>query len=456
MRFGIVTVQTTALGDRSYLVHDGESALVVDPQRDIDRLEAVLAELGLRLSHVFETHLHNDYVTGGLALAERHGAAYVVPGGDAVSFERVPVADGQQFTIGQLSVVAHHTPGHTPNHMAYEVRHEGRPVAVLTGGSMLFGAVGRTDLISPERTEELTRAQYRSVRRLAELLPGDVSVYPTHGFGSFCSATETSGDESTIDNERRQNLALTVGTEDAFVEQLLDGLTAYPSYYAHMGALNAAGPAAPDLSPPERVDRDVLRERLAKGEWIIDLRQRRAYAAAHIGGTVCIELGDGFATYFGWTIPWGSEVTLVAENPEQVAEARRQLVRIGVDELAGAAVGPIEEVAGGVTASYEVTDFAGLAAAYGEEGQVILDVRRPDEWAAGRVAGALHIPFFELAERLGEIPPGKVYVYCASGLRSTIASSMLDRAGRRCVLVDDQWEQARNAGLPIESASGAD
>ena len=447
---GVVTLDTPALGDRSYLVHDGQVGVVVDPQRDIDRLLWVIDELGVHLTHVFETHLHNDYVTGGLALSARTGASYLVPADDEVSFERVPVSDGEEFPAGTITVVAHHTPGHTPNHMAYEVRHDGHAVAVLTGGSMLFGAVGRTDLISAERTEELTRAQYRSVRRLAQFLPGDVSVYPTHGFGSFCSATETSGDESTIDKERRQNLALTVEDEDAFVEQLLAGLMVYPTYYAHMAPLNAAGPGEPNLSLPELVDQQTLKERLDAGEWVVDLRERRAYAAAHLGGTLCIEMADSFATYFGWVIPWGAGVTLLAESGEQLAEAARQLTRIGVDQLDGAAVGALSELAGDRLKSFPVADFSSLTSSFGTKGQVLLDVRRPDEWAVGHLAGAVHIPFYELNERLDEVPEGEVWVYCASGFRSTIASSILDRAGRDCVLIDDQWERAAHLGLPVE------
>ncbi|WP_262322217.1 MBL fold metallo-hydrolase [Acidiferrimicrobium sp. IK] len=452
----IVTIETPALGDRSYLVHDAEVAVVIDPQRDIDRVLDAAEALGVRVTHVLETHLHNDYVTGGLALAQRLGAAYVVPEGDQVAFDRVPARDGDRIATGRLVVTPVHTPGHTPNHMAYVVGEDGgRQVAVFTGGSMLFGAVGRTDLVADERTDELTRAQYRSVRRLATELPDEVSVHPTHGFGSFCSATKTSGDASTIGQERTQNLALVTEDEDAFVQQLLAGLGAYPSYYVHMGALNAAGPEAPDLSLPQEVDAEELRRRVAAGEWVVDLRQRQAFARLHMAGTVSIEIGDPFATYFGWTLPWHAPVTLVGDSREQVAAARRQLVRIGVDHLAGAAAGDIEEMAGGHTSRYRVAKFADLAETYGRDGVVVLDVRRPDEWSEGHLAGAAHIPFWELADRVGEVPDGEVWVHCASGFRASIASSILDRAGRQAVLIDDDWEQARDVGLPIASPTGA-
>jgi glyoxylase-like metal-dependent hydrolase (beta-lactamase superfamily II) len=450
----IVVIETPALGDRSYLAHDGEVAVAVDPQRDIDRVLEVLERHRLRLTHVLETHLHNDYVTGGLALARQTGSRYVVPGGDAVQFDRTAIADGDRIETGKLVLRAISTPGHTPHHTSYVLGERRVGVtAVFTGGSMLFGAVGRTDLIGPDQTEELTRAQYRSVRRLADELPAHVSVHPTHGFGSFCSATETTGDASTIGLERERNVALAIDDEERFVEVLLSGLAAYPSYYAHMGALNAAGPAAPDLSLPEKVDPEVLRQRIDAGEWVVDLRQRRAFARLHVAGTVSIELDDPFATHFGWTLPWQAPVTLVGDSEEQVAGARRQLVRIGVDRLVGAAIGAPEELADGRCASYRVADFAQLAEALGAEGAgglVVLDVRRPDEWEKGHVAGAVHIPFWELADRVGELPPGEIWVHCGIGARASIGASIVDRSGRRPVLVDDDWEQAAKRGLPIE------
>ena len=204
----VVTIETTGLGDRSYLIHDGSVAVVVDPQRDTGRVLAAADAAGVRITHVLETHIHNDYVTGGFALAAETGAAYLVAASEDVSFNRMPVRDGDQVPAGSMSISVLHTPGHTPGHVSYAIGDaEGGPAAVFTGGSMLYGAVGRTDLISPEQTEPLTRAQYRSVRRLAAELPDQAAVYPTHGFGSFCSATPTSGTSSTIGHERQINVS---------------------------------------------------------------------------------------------------------------------------------------------------------------------------------------------------------------------------------------------------------
>jgi hydroxyacylglutathione hydrolase len=446
----IVTIETPALGDRSYLVHDGAAAVVVDPQRDIGRVLAVAQARNVRITHVLETHIHNDYVTGGLALAGETGAAYVVAASEEVGFDRMAVRDNDQITAGSLTVTIMHTPGHTPGHLSYVLGEGGQgPVAVFTGGSMLYGAVGRTDLISPQQTEQLTRAQYRSVNRLAAELPDEVAVYPTHGFGSFCSATPTSGTSSTIGAERRVNVALR-GDESAFVKELIAGLNAYPRYYAHMGPANRRGPRAAGLAPPAPADAAELRRRIDAGEWVVDLRERRAFARTHVTGTISFELGDAFSTYLGWTIPWGTALTLIGDRPEQVAEAQLQLTRIGIDEIAGAAAGPVEALApDGKRSSYRVTDFGGLAAEWGRAGQVVLDVRRPDEWQEGHLARAVHIPFWEVEQQAGEVPAGEVWVHCASGFRAAIGASILHRAGRQVVHVDDNWEMAARSGLPI-------
>ena len=446
----VVTISTPALGDRSYLIHDGTVAVVVDPQRDTGRILMAAQARAVRITHVLETHIHNDYVTGGLALSDQTGASYVVAASEEVSFDRLAVRESDQIRTGSLTLTVMHTPGHTPGHLAYVLGESGRePVAVFTGGSMLYGAVGRTDLIGPDQTERLTRAQYRSVRRLAAELPDGVAVYPTHGFGSFCSATPTVGTSSTIGTERRINVALRTD-EAAFVEELIAGLNAYPRYYAHMGPANRRGPRALDLTRPATADPVELRRRIDAGEWVVDLRERRAFARAHVTGTISVELGDAFSTYLGWIIPWGTPLTLIGESPDQVAEAQLQLTRIGLDEIAGAATGRAKALAvDGSLSSYRVTDFAGLAAEWHRPGVVVLDVRRPDEWQDGHLDRAVHVPFWEVESRAAEVPVGEIWVHCASGFRASISASILDRAGRQVVHVDDDWENAARSGLPL-------
>jgi len=443
----IVVIDTPSLGDRSYLATDGSAAIVIDPQRDIDRVLRQAAERGVVITDVFETHIHNDYVTGGLALAKAAAAAYHVSAADRVSFDRAPVADGDQVKAGQLLIRVIATPGHTFNHLSYVLEHAGQVVAVFTGGSLLHGSTGRTDLLGAGHSAELARAQHASARRLAAELPPDTMVCPTHGFGSFCSATPTSGAASTIGAQRLVNPALTLDEAD-YVESILAGLDVYPAYYAHMAPANSAGPLAPDLGPPRPADGAELRRRIGNGEWVVDLRSRVAFAAGHLRGSLHFELGDNLATYLGWLIPWGTALTLIGQSAADVAAAQRDLARIGIDRLESAAVGgPGEWAAGERLASYPVTDFAGYATAHAQGPRLLLDVRRDSEWDAARIDGALHIPLHELPRRIGEVPDGQVWVHCQAGYRAAVAASLLDAAGRDVVLIDDDFSRAQQSGL---------
>ena len=451
--FRVLPIATPSLGDRSYLVHDGATALVVDPQRDIDRVQDLAAAEGVTITHVFETHIHNDYVTGGFALAAATGAAYHVNADDPVTFDRVPVRDGDVVAVGdtlRVRVIA--TPGHTFTHLSYAVEQGDRPLAVFSGGSLLYGSVGRPDLLGPAHTHDLIRHQYRSAHRLAEALPDPTGLYPTHGFGSFCSAGQTSagqtstgqtpGAESTIGAEKRRNSALTTA-EPEFTETLLAGLDVWPAYYAHMAPANLTGPATADLSAPALADAGQIRKRLAGGEWVVDLRNRVAFAAGHVAGTLNFGLDGSFATYLGWLIPWGTPLTLLAETPAQIAEAQRELVRIGIDRPAAHAVGGPADWAGGHDlGGFPRAGFAELAQVRHHRPVVVLDVRRDPEYAAGHLGGAVHIPLHQLSRRLGELPDGEIWVHCAAGYRAAIAASLLAAAGRRVVAVDDDFANA--------------
>ena len=441
-------IETSGLGDRSYLVSAGDVGVVIDPQRDIDRILKLAAEHGVRITHVFETHIHNDYVTGGLDLARTVDAEYIVPAGDDLGYERRAVVDGDVIEAGPIRMQVMHTPGHTHHHVSYVLRDPGGvTVGVFTGGSMLFGTTGRTDLVGEGYTDELTHAQYHSVRRLADELPSETKVYPTHGFGSFCAATPASGDASTIGRERTSNPALTQD-EQSYVDELLAGLAAYPAYYAHMGVINRAGPPPVDLSMPEPVDPVELRRRIDAGEWVVDLRERTAFAAGHLGGTLGFELSGSFVTYLGWLYKWGAPLTLIGEDEEQVRDARRELVRIGIDDVDGAAVGEIHTlVAGTELRSYRVGDLAVLAQALTEREVTVLDVRQVNEFEEEHLDGAVNIPLHELPTRMDDVPRGEVWVHCASGYRASIAASMIDRAERAVVLVNDEFDRAKELGL---------
>ncbi|MGH3246756.1 MAG: MBL fold metallo-hydrolase [Trebonia sp.] len=453
----VIPVETPTLGDRSYLVHDGETAFAVDPQRDIDRVLALLAEHGLRLTHVFESHIHNDYVTGGFALARRTGAAYLVNADDKVSFDRVPVRDGDVFETGRMRVTAVATPGHTFTHLSYLLDDSGtgERTAVFSGGSLLYGATGRPDLLGPRHSGALARAQHASARKLAAMLPDSAGLFPTHGFGSFCSATQSEASSSTIGQEKAANPVLTQD-EETYARELLAGLNAYPAYYAHMAPANSAGPAEPDLSPPSQASPAQIRRRIEDGEWVVDLRSRTVFAAGHVPGALNFGLDGSFATYLGWLIEWGTPLTLLGETPADIARAQRELVRIGIDRPAAAAAGkPRDWVAGTgrEPASFVTARFADLARVRHHRPVTVLDVRRTGEFGASRIEGALNIPLHELTGRMNEVPPGDAWVHCAAGYRASIAASLLAAAGRQPVAVDDDFGNARPAGLPVISAT---
>ncbi len=449
----IVRIETPALGDRSYFVTDGQVAFVIDPQRDIDRVLAAAAERGVTITHVFETHIHNDYVTGGLALAGQTGAAYFVNVADQVAFERTPISDDEVIEVGTaMRVRAIATPGHTFTHLSYALEDAatGSVVAVFTGGSLLYGSTGRPDLLGPDHKAALAAAQHASARRLAAL-PDETPVWPTHGFGSFCSATEASGTASTIGQEKLTNPVLTLD-EDEYVAELLAGLDAYPAYYAHMGPANSAGPDAADLSEPAPATAAGIATAIAAGEWVVDLRSRRAFAAGHVPGSLSFEHSNDFTNYLGWLIPWGTPLTLLGESPEQVAAAQRDLTRIGIDQLAAAASGTPQEWAGDDgLATITVASFADLAAVRHHRPVTVLDVRRDLEWAESHIEDAVHVALHDLPARIADLPAGEIWVHCRGGYRAFIATSLLQAAGRTVVAVDDDFTRAAAVGLPLTS-----
>jgi glyoxylase-like metal-dependent hydrolase (beta-lactamase superfamily II)/rhodanese-related sulfurtransferase len=480
----VLSIPTPSLGDRSYLAHDHHVAVVIDPQRDIDRVQSLAADLGVSITHVAETHIHNDYLTGGLALARATGAEYLVNSEDPVGFGRTGIHDGDRVTVSDaLELRALATPGHTFTHLSYVLAAEGEVTGVFTGGSLLYGATGRPDLLGAEHTPALARAQYASAHRLARELPDGAEIFPTHGFGSFCAAGQADTSATTIGQQRLANPALTLD-ETSYVETMLAGLDTWPAYYAHMGPANLMGPCAADLSPPRGACPAELRRRINAGEWVIDLRDRTAFAAGFLPGSVSFPLDGSFATYLGWTIPWGAPLTLLGSSPGQVAEAQRELARIGFDRLMAAATGTPEDWAVGLPlASLRLASFAdlakarqptpagsvtpagtatparaatpagavpaaGAAAAY-PAAPVVLDVRRDLEWQEAHIPGAVHIPLFELRARLHDVPPGEVWVHCHSGYRSMVAASMLAARGRQVVAVADDFDHAAEAGIEL-------
>ncbi len=455
----IVTIETPSLGDRSYLAIADGWAIAIDPQRDVDRVERLLADSGLRLGAVLETHLHNDYVTGGRALALRQRATYALPAGPRLSFEARRVGDGDELRAGPLRVAVTSSPGHADAHAAYEVRLDGAPSgAAFTGGSLLLGGTGRTDLLGADRAEALARQQYRSVRRLAMRLPADTVICPTHGFGSFCAAGKPGGGGSLLADQLRANAAFHLD-EDTFVARLLASLRPYPRYFAFMAQRNAWFPTPANLEPlPELALADLpVDGPPTPSSVILDVRPRSDYAAAHVEGSLHVDGRGALATWYGWVASIEAEVTLIATSAGEAASAQRELRRIGVDDIRGACIAPdLTAMAGGSSAPrlsmLRCATFLDLAAELrlGED-IVVLDVREDDEREALRIAGSMGIPVHDLPTAdIASLRGRNVWIHCAAGFRATIAASILERRGIRCTIVDDHIDVAADLGLAYE------
>jgi glyoxylase-like metal-dependent hydrolase (beta-lactamase superfamily II)/rhodanese-related sulfurtransferase len=426
---------TPGLGDSGYVLVSGDEAVVVDPQRDARRFLDAAASHGARIRHVLETHVHNDYVTGALEIREAAGAAVAGPASAGYAFAFTPMEDGTELVVGDLTLTAIATPGHTPEHTAYAVADAGSstPTAIFSGGSLIVGSAGRTDLLGADRAEELARAQFHSLRRLASF-PDATAVLPTHGAGSFC-ATAPPGERrtSSIGTERAENPALGVTDEAGFLRQQLAGLDRYPAYYAHIAPINRAGPEVLGgvPIPPARTVDDIVAA-MGHGAWLVDGRGGDAFAEAHVPGSLNVPLEDTFASYVGWLVPFGAPVVLLAPDPAGLVEASTQLFRIGVAPIAHLE-GGLEawRAAGRATASYPTIDVAGLVAELeaGASGDVV-DVRQPSEWNAGHLARSRHTFVGDVTTELDTFRrDATTTVICASGYRSAMAASLMDRAG---------------------------
>ncbi|MGH8932292.1 MAG: MBL fold metallo-hydrolase [Egibacteraceae bacterium] len=421
-------IRTPGLGDTTYLaVHDG-IGILVDPQRDVDRFLGAADELGVPVRWVLETHVHNDYVSGGLEAARQAGARLVLPAGAGAAFPHVPAFHGEDLDAGGLVIRPLHTPGHTPEHCSYLVLVEAQPIAVFSGGSLLVGAAGRTDLLGRDRARQLARLQHGSLRRLAAL-PGSVAVYPTHGEGSFCTASDAGGrTTSTLEEELRANPALDYPDAEAFADGQLAALQPYPSYYAHMAPINLRG-----ADPWPGTDVPELDAPAVGGAHVVDLRPRDAFAAGHLPGALGVELSDEFGVWVAWLLPFNDPVVLVADPDQPADEAVGQLGRLGFDHVRG-----VRRWADGQGTSYRQVGTREFTAAV-RAGAQVLDVRSPAEWASGRIPGSVHGYVPDLAagvpEALRQDEP--VWTACASGYRATIAASLLERHGFEPVVLSD-------------------
>lgn len=432
----VVALEVPSLGNRCHLVHDGTHALVVDPPRDLALVEAALERAEVELTAVADTHVHNDFVSGSPVLAARHRVDHLVSAHERIGPPHRGMVDQDRLELGGLRITALDTPGHTPHHQSFLVGLADRPggEVLLSGGSMLLGSVGRTDLLGPERALDLARAQWDSLHRQAAL-PEPTLVLPTHGFGSFCSAGATTDDpDHTVGRQRRVQPGLRLERE-RFARELVAGFGPIPGHFAHMDAANRSGPTP--VPAPRFVGRDEALALAGAGAAVIDVRPRRAWAASHLPDSLGIEYGAQAATYAGWVVPYETTRVVVGDDVETLLAMARDLARIGLDDVHLALSDEWTSGAGTPVVTWD--DWAAAATA-----RVLLDVRLAPEHAAARIDGALHIPLHELADRLADVPPGTVWVHCQAGYRATIAAGILEAGGRRVVLVDDCWDNARH------------
>lgn len=429
----IMTVVDEGLGNSAYLADLGDGrALAVDAPRDLRAVHAAARRHGLKSGFAADTHLHADFLSGALQLAADDGAQVLASASGRRAFGHRGLADGDEADLGGLTLRAWATPGHTAEHVAYLLLDGAQVLGVFTGGSLLVGAVARTDLSGPEHTESLARSQYASLGRLLTL-PDATPVYPTHGAGSFCSAPPGADRTTTIGRERAANPLLAVPDEDAFVRALLASLGTFPDYFLRLPAENRRGPAilasAPALSP---LSTDQIRALRDEGGLVVDVRPVADYAAGHIPGALAIPLREAFATWLGWLVPDPATPIIIVAGPDQdLSEVIWQALKIGYENLAGTLAGgmPAWEAAGQPVAATPLLTAGEVDPA------AVIDVRQAGEYADEHLPGARNIELGALTGEAASVEGRPVVIMCGHGERAATAASVLERAGHTAVAV---------------------
>ncbi len=428
----IVAIVDEGLGNSSYLVDLGDgSAMVVDPARHPGPYLGEAERRGLRITTVVETHLHADFVSGSREHAAR-GSRVVAARAAGLGHPHHGLTGGEHLDLGGLTLEALATPGHTPEHLAYLLRDRARPVALFSGGSLLVGAVARTDLSGPDRTEELARSLWRSIHEQLLSLPDDLAVYPTHGAGSFCSVAPGGDRVTSIGRERASNPLLAATDEDTFVARLLAGFGSFPPYFLQLREVNRRGPHVygkwPTLEPLEPTTVKDLTE--TGGAVVVDARPVDAFAAGHIPGSISIPLRPQFASWLGWLVQRDQTLVLVLDEAQDRAEIVRQCLAIGYEHLAG-------ELAGGIPAwrAAELPQATVTLVTAQDAAGILVDVRQRNEFTAGHVPDALNMELGATAEQASTLPTGLLTVMCGHGERAMSAVSILATQGRTDVAV---------------------
>ena len=442
------------LGNSAYVVElSDRRALVVDPSRDPTPHLELARWRRLRIAYAAETHLHADFLTGSRELAAADGAQVLAPRASRLGFAHRGLEDGQEIDLGGLTLRALATPGHAPEHASYLLLDGARPVAVFSGGALLVGTVARTDLADPELTEPLARAAYRSLHGQLLSLPDELAVYPTHGAGSFCSASAGDQRTTTIGAERRHNRLLAAPDEDAFVADLLASFGSYPPYFLRLRERNRVGPEllGADWRVLPLLSTGQVQQHLAGGGMVVDARPVTAFAAGHIPGVLSIALRPAFVSWLGWLVDDTRPLVFVLDEDQDRGELARQCRTIGYDHLVG-------ELAGGM-AAWRAANLPQAqlpvveAEQLDDEAGVVLDVRQASEVADGHLPGAVAVELGALGgDRLpAQLPQGPVTVMCAHGERAMTAASLLARAGHKDLWVvhggPQDWQRATGKAL---------
>jgi hydroxyacylglutathione hydrolase len=436
------TVRTDGLAHLSYLIGDRSTgcAAVIDPRRDVDVYLKLASQHNLTITHAVETHVHADFVSGSRELAARTGTARVhvgVEGGAHYGFAHEPLHNGSRIELGTVTLTGLHSPGHTPEHMAYLATEHGRPWGFFSGDFLFAGSVGRPDLLGASQTPGLTRALFRSLRTVLAPLPDQLPLYPAHGAGSPCGANI--GDRhSTVGHERRHNPALQFTDESAFSDWVLGTAPPMPRYYPRMKRVNAQGPEVLNGLPTvEWLGPTAFQRRLTSGDvQLIDNRQMLAFGDGHIDGAWNLGPRPELSLWAGWLLDPAKPIALVLQRDEDLPEVLRQFLRVGFSRFAGCLQGGMDawNTAGLPVHRLPQLPVDELSALLPSRDLQVLDVRSPAEWDAGHVPGARHLFLGELHEKLRGLNPDRpVVVYCASGYRSSLAASLLQASGLRNV-----------------------
>ncbi|CAF0702686.1 MBL fold metallo-hydrolase [Candidatus Methylacidithermus pantelleriae] len=462
----IEQMETPGLAAFSYVIFSGKDAAVIDPRRDTAIYHKSAAHHGAKIRYVLETHIHADYASGARQLAKETGALLCLSGHDegeeySYQFPHQKLRDGDQLLLGKLRLEVLHTPGHTPEHLCfvlYDPTSCGQPLALFSGDLLFAGSVGRPDLLGQARTYTLARELVHTLKERIARLPDGMLLYPAHGAGSLCGADLAERTVSTLGYERSCNPFLTQATEEEAVRHILATLPEFPEYYRRMKKLNSEGPPILDGIPGARAL--SLEEFVSLQEEdntvIVDLRTPEAFGGAHIPGSLSIGFSPAFSLWAGWILPYEANILLVGEPGSDLTEARSALVRVGHDRIVGYLEGGIRTwISSGRQVAHvpqaSVEELADRLPNFNKEGIEILDVRSPTEWCNGHLPHARHIPCGQLPKRLHELSPDISYwVVCGSGYRSSIATSLLKRAGFVCVTnVDGGMEAWKTRNYPV-------